>query len=42
MLAAAVTAALLQAPAAQAVSDPGTPDNSTAKRLDNRPGPLTK
>ena len=42
VLAAAVTAALLQAPAAQAVSDPGAPGNSTAKRLDNRPGPLTK
>src|SRR5690349_8761377 len=32
----------MQAPAAQAVSDPGTQSNTTTKRLDNRPGPLTK
>ena len=42
VIAAAVTAALIHPTAAQAVTDQGTPGNSTVKRLDNRPGPLAK
>ncbi|GAA1915329.1 immune inhibitor A domain-containing protein [Nocardioides marmoribigeumensis] len=40
VVAAAVTAALMQPTTAQAVTDPGTATNTTAKRPDNRPGPL--